>query len=224
MQLEEKRASLYVDLLNGRYNLALLQAKALMKEYPRIGDVSLDLIEVLSLKGDKELLKEVLSDTGINRIAKDDLRMLYRMSKEYYHLKNYDKCICFLKVLLNEFQHNPLFYYNLGNSYYSKGDYLKAISSYEEAIKCAPMFERAFYNSGTAYFKLGDLNEAIKKFDGAVKISKKPDALYNLALCYIEKKELQDAYYYLAKIPADFEYKYKPARMKQQIKDLIVCT
>lgn len=122
------------------------------------------------------------------------------------------------------FKNNPIFHYNLGNIYLAKKKMVKAIAEYEEAIAVAPLFERAYYNQGHAYFLLRDINKAAKCFERAVQIGKRPDAIYNLSICLIEKKELQDAYYFLNKIPSWYTPKLPPTSIKKQIKELVIFT
>jgi tetratricopeptide (TPR) repeat protein len=224
LDLEEKRASICIDYLYERYHLAILQGKTMMKEYPKIGDVYLDFVEIIFKIGNSSAIHEILNNETILKHAQIDVRLLYLLGRELYQLKEYDKSKDYMIRLAGIFKHNPLFHYNLGNIYSAKKNLVKAISEYEEAISVFPLFERAYYNAGIAYFKLGDINKAIKCFEEAVKIGKKPDAIYNLSISLIEKKELQDAFYYLNKIPSGYSAKKPPKFIKEQIKELIVFT
>jgi tetratricopeptide (TPR) repeat protein len=224
LHLEEQRASLFLDYLYERNHLAILQGKSLLKEYPNNGDVYLDFMEIIFKTANISYIKDILNTESIKKQASLDYRLMYLLSRELYLLNEFDRSKELLINLIFYFKHNPIFHYNLGNIYFFKNNYLKAVDEYEMAISCAPLFERAFYNLGIAYFKLGDLTKAIKNLGRAVEIAKKPDAIYNLSVCLIEKKELQDAYYYLNKIPSGYAGKFSPHTIKEQIKELVVFT
>ncbi|MEK6680540.1 MAG: tetratricopeptide repeat protein [Nitrospirota bacterium] len=57
--------------------------------------------------------------------------------------------------------------YNLGNIYFKKGDYDKAISYFQKAVEGEKGFFEGYYNLGTAYVKKGLLNEAIYYYEKA---------------------------------------------------------
>jgi tetratricopeptide (TPR) repeat protein len=224
LPIEEQRASFYMDFMFQRYHLSIIQGKSLLKEYPAIGDVYIDFIEICEKSGNAFLIKDIITHDSFNKLAETDYRLLYIQSRELYKMGRLDESKEILDRLISFFRHNPLFHYNLGNIYSAKEKFLKAADSYEEAISLAPLFERAYYNLGCVYFKLRDMNRAVKNLGEAVKISKKPDALYNLSISLIEKKELQDAYYYLNKIPDWYSPKCPPSSIKEQIKELAVFT
>ncbi len=224
LHIEEQRAAIFLDYLFGRNHLALLQSKTLLKEYPKNGDVYLDFMELVFNTGNISSIKEIVNNETINKHALIDIRIRYLLSRELYCLKEFDKAKEHLLKLVSYFKNNPIFHYNLGNIYLINNNFIKAIEEYEEAILLAPIFERAYYNLGIVYYKLRDINKAIKNFHQAMEISKKPDAIYNLSVCYIEKKELKDAFYYLTKIPIGYSAKLQPSLIKNQIKELMIFT
>lgn len=57
--------------------------------------------------------------------------------------------------------------YNLGNIYFKKEDYDKAISYFQKAVEGEKGFFEGYYNLGTAYVKKGLLNEAIFYYEKA---------------------------------------------------------
>ncbi len=224
LPLEEQRASVFMDFLYERHHLSLLQGKSLLKEYPAVGDVYIDFIEICQNSGNADYIKDIISHESFLKLAHSDLRLMYILSRELYKAGKINESREYLERLIVHFKHNPVFYYNLGNIYSAEGKHLKAVDAFEEAISLAPLFERAYYNLGCVFFQLRDLSRAVKNFEEAIKISKKPDSLYNLSICLIEKKELQDAYYYLNKIPNWYNPKCSPNSIKQQIKELVVFT
>lgn len=222
--IEEQRASVFLDFLNERFHLSLLQAKTLLKDYPGVPDVYLDFIEICENSSDQDYIKEIINHENFLKLMNTDYRLLYAYSKQLYKMGEIEKARESLHTLLNYFRHNPIFHFNMGNIYFRMNKLLKAADSYEEAISLSPLFERAYYNLGCIYFKLGDLSRAIKNFQESVRISKKPDALYNLSVCLIEKKELQEAYCYLNKIPNWYTPKLSPNSIKKKIKEIVVFT
>lgn len=189
-----------------------------------IGDIYIDFIEICEKSGNAYYIKDIITHESFLKLANTDYRLIYIQSRELYKMGRMDEAKELLEKLIAFFKHNPIFYYNLGNIYMAKEKYLKAADAFEEAVSLAPLFERAYYNLGCVYFQLRDLGRAIKNFEEAVRISKRPDSLYNLSICLIEKKELRDAYYYLNKIPDWYSPKCPPSSIKQQIKELVVFT
>ncbi|MBV1959800.1 MAG: tetratricopeptide repeat protein, partial [Pseudomonadales bacterium] len=62
---------------------------------------------------------------------------------------------------------NPEFaplYYNRGNALYDKGEYLKAIQSYNNALFLEPDMEFGFYNRGMSYYMLRQYKAAAEDF------------------------------------------------------------
>jgi len=74
---------------------------------------------------------------------------------------------------------------SIGNAYFDKGEYKKAIAAYKQAIRIDPDDAHAQYNLGIAYRKLGRLNEAIAAYKQAIRINPDDaDAHYNLGIAY----------------------------------------
>jgi len=153
-----------------------------------------------------------------------DYRVMYQASKMCYQLGDLDRSGLYLQKLVGYFKHNPLFHYNLGNIHFSRKNYVRAISFYDQAISTAPLFERAFYNRGIAFFRLGELERAIENFEEAVHLEKTSESLYNLAVCLIEKRELQSAYYCLDRLPSGYPAMQSPELIKRRIRDMAVFT
>ncbi|MEH2110296.1 tetratricopeptide repeat protein [Nostoc sp.] len=76
-------------------------------------------------------------------------------------------------------------YINLGNLYYHKGEYLKAIANYDEAIKMNFHLLKAYYCRGLAYLGLQEKQQAIKDFTDVIKMNSKfAPAYYNRGLAH----------------------------------------
>lgn len=64
-------------------------------------------------------------------------------------------------------------YYNRGSSYYLKGEFDKAITDYDEAIRLRPDFVNAYYARGLAHGRKNQPDQAIADYDAAIRL--KPD-------------------------------------------------
>lgn len=219
---EEQRASLILDSLSGRNQLALLQARVLLKDYPRMGDAYLDFISLILPHCSKDSAEEFFKSETLARIANEDPRVMLELARALYKRGYYEQAGDRLQKLCRLFPHNPMFRYHLANTWLARANYIKAIGEYEETTQLAPLFERAFYNLGICYFRLSDMNRAAQAFQRSLSIKKKPDALYNLSVCLIEKRELQDAYYCLNKIPSQYPAKNPPQLIQNQIREMLI--
>jgi len=83
---------------------------------------------------------------------------------------------------------------NLGQRYQERGDFVKAIAEYEQAIALRPDFHSAYNNLAVCYGKLKRYDKAEAALRKTIEI--KPDDFYamnNLAVMYIETKQLARA-------------------------------
>ncbi len=219
--VEEQRASIFLDYLSKRYHLALIQSKSLIKDNPDNSDLYLDYLEICFDVGTEETIREALLNPLINEMSKKDPRIMLLISEKLYKLNEYEKSRNLLLNLIEIFDTNPIFYFNLGNIYLNEQKYFKAIENYERACEYAPLFDIAFYNLGICYYQVGEINKAIKNFEKAISLSKNPKALYNIAICLIEKKCYEDAFHYLNKIPNWYNAKKSPFYLKEKIKEVL---
>jgi tetratricopeptide (TPR) repeat protein len=73
-----------------------------------------------------------------------------------YSKGNYDKAIGYYNTFLNDGYESAQAYYNLGNCYYRKADYAKAILNYEKAKKLNPSNDDVQFNLQIANSKTVD--------------------------------------------------------------------
>ena len=107
-------------------------------------------------------------------------------ANEAYKLKAYDKSAALFESL-EESNPSKELHYNLGNKYYKKGLYDKAIQEYKLA-KGVDEASRQ-YNLGNSYFKQGNYDKAIKHYQESLKYKDDPAAKNNLELAKKEKKK-----------------------------------
>ncbi len=95
----------------------------------------------------------------------DDAKEHYNRGHEFYKQGKHDDAILeFSKAL----EHNPedapsLF--GLGNSYFLKQDFAKAIKCYQGVVKIKPDFAKAHYALALAYRRVGKIEDAEREFD-----------------------------------------------------------
>ena len=109
-------------------------------------------------------------------------------AKKAYEMKAYDKSTALLKDVQQGNESSEL-HYNLGNTYYKKGHYDKAIEEY----KLAKDVDKAsrLYNIGNSYVKKGEFDKAIKSYKESLKYRDDPDVKNNLKVAKKKKKQEQ---------------------------------
>jgi protein O-mannosyl-transferase len=99
--------------------------------------------------------------------------------------------------VLKNYPEIPIAYNNLGEVYLRKGDYERAISNYNQALRMNPDFRGANYfyvNRGTAYLMKGDYEMAIADYHQALRI--KPNdanAYHHRGTAYLNKGDFEGA-------------------------------
>jgi len=83
-------------------------------------------------------------------------------------------------------------YHNLGNIYYAKGNYDKAIKKYIQAIDIRPGFFLSYNGWGSCLSRLGKYEEAIEKFKKAVDLDDNVLAYLNWSLVlFCQRKDAE---------------------------------
>ena len=84
----------------------------------------------------------------------------------YQQLNKLDNAIAaYLKILPRGGIETPRIAYNLGNAYFTKGDFVQARRYYTQAIETDASFSSAYLNRANALVKRGELKDAIGDYE-----------------------------------------------------------
>ncbi|RPI14443.1 MAG: hypothetical protein EHM58_16405 [Ignavibacteriae bacterium] len=109
-----------------------------------------------------ELLEECLDSEPDNAI------FMYELASANYMLKNYDISIKICKKLIKHKDSNFMAYQLLGNAYDFKGNYEKALKTYDDGLKRFPNSARLYFEKAITYYSLDKINNAILNWETAV--------------------------------------------------------
>jgi SpoVK/Ycf46/Vps4 family AAA+-type ATPase/intein/homing endonuclease len=70
-------------------------------------------------------------------------------------------------------------YYQLGNDYYEKSDYEKAIENYNMAILLNPVFSEAYFNRALSYYQLKNFDKSVADYTKAGELDPQNPIIYN---------------------------------------------
>ena len=123
----------------------------------------------------------------------------YWFHKAYYSKNLDEKIECYTKAIeswkyYDGKENLAAAYNNRGNAYVYKGDYNRAISDYNEAIRLNPKYATAYNNRGCIYEKRGDYDKAIEEYEKAIELN--PEWEYpveNIGYVYFMQGKLDDA-------------------------------
>ncbi len=108
-------------------------------------------------------------------------------------IKKIHLVITILTLLLNHIfllADEPIQHFKLGNNYYDKGNYKKAINEYEEITKKNIKNSSVFYNLANAYYKSGKLGKAIVNYERTKLLSPRDhDLEFNLKFARMVTKD-----------------------------------
>jgi len=135
----------------------------------------------VDIKTKKELKNKILSSWSKDLIKNNDLiDKIANIDRE--NLEKTDKK---LPDTTEDFK--------LGNEYYDKGDYDKAIDCYQKAIDIKPDDE-AYYNMGIVYDAKGDYDKAIEYYQKAIELNPNDnETYYNMGNAYYNKGDYEKA-------------------------------
>ncbi len=85
-------------------------------------------------------------------------------------------------------------YYQLGNDFYEKADYEKAIENYNMAILLNPIFSEAYFNRALCYYQLKNFDKSIVDYSKAAELDPPNSIIYNnRGDAYYRKQDYKEA-------------------------------
>ena len=85
-------------------------------------------------------------------------------------------------------------YYQMGNDYYEKGDYDKAIENYNMAILLNPVFSEAYFNRALSYYQLKNFDKSIADYTKSMELDpQNPIIFNNRGDAFYRKQDFQSA-------------------------------
>ncbi len=85
-------------------------------------------------------------------------------------------------------------YYQMGNDYYEKGDYDKAIENYNMAILLNPVFSEAYFNRALSYYQLKNFDKSIADYTKSMELDPQNPIIYNnRGDAFYRKQDFQSA-------------------------------
>ncbi len=85
-------------------------------------------------------------------------------------------------------------YYQMGNDYYEKGDYDKAIENYNMAILLNPVFSEAYFNRALSYYQLKNFDKSVADYTKSMELDPQNPIIYNnRGDAFYRKQDFQSA-------------------------------
>ncbi|MFA5077212.1 MAG: AAA family ATPase [Candidatus Micrarchaeia archaeon] len=85
-------------------------------------------------------------------------------------------------------------YYQLGNDYYERGDYEKAIENYNTSILLNPIFSEAYFNRALSYYQLKNYDRSVSDYTKSAELDPNNPIIYNnRGDAYYKKQDFQSA-------------------------------
>lgn len=85
-------------------------------------------------------------------------------------------------------------YYQMGNDYYERGDYEKAIENYNTSILLNPIFSEAYFNRALSYYQLKNYDRSITDYTKSADLDPNNPIIYNnRGDAYYKKQDFQSA-------------------------------
>lgn len=99
-----------------------------------------------------------------------------------------------IKEIITNKDKTEIDYLILGNNYFGKNEYQKAIESYQKAIKINSEYSSAYYNLGIVYPKIKEYSKSIESYEKAIELNlEDSNGYYNLGIVYTKIEQYEKA-------------------------------
>ncbi len=91
-------------------------------------------------------------------------------------------------------RHDPAFHMDLGNAYAKEGNFPKAVSAFQEALRLDPEMTAAANNLGNSQFMMSQFDKAIEAYRRVLALNPRhQDARFNMAFAYFHQRKIKEA-------------------------------
>jgi tetratricopeptide (TPR) repeat protein len=130
--------------------------------------------------------------TRVGELDPDDIQARYLLALIYSSLKKFDNAALQYESILNSLASdspdNANLYFYLGQLYYARRDYNKAIEQFNKVLTLQPQNTEMMYFLGALYVEIERGDKAIETFKNALKIDPDHDGVLNsLGFIYAEQ-------------------------------------
>lgn len=170
LRLDPNRARVY-DLLgniaqtNKEYDRALEYYREALKRSPGLISAAVSTASILVIRGDVENAKEIL-DTAIQVNPRSE-QLIFAAGLLMMTAGPSDAALSYLQQALALNSTNPEIHSAIGNIYFLRHDYQKALEAFERALQLSETATTRA-NVGTALYRLENYDEAVKHLEKAV--------------------------------------------------------
>jgi tetratricopeptide (TPR) repeat protein len=137
-----------------------------------------------------------------------------------------DAAIEELTRLITDDPNNEYAHFFLGNAYFEREDFARALKAHVRALELAPRYLGAMIGAGQALRMMGRLDQALRMGKQALLLAKDdPDALYLLGLVHFQRDDKKKAAEYFERFletQPELEVAYEVRGMLQVLKGDIV--
>jgi len=177
---------------NNKFDSAIIEFNEAISIFPQYADAYLQRGNCYDNKNDPE--KALENYIKASEYNKKYLIFAYGYECAGEKIQKYDDAIIALSRSIELGINSFIAHCMRGNSYSSKGDFVKAIEEYNEAIKLNPRVFQPYFSRGSQHIELGNIDEAIDDYEKSIKLC--PDfylAFYALSFLYYMKGDYDKA-------------------------------
>ncbi len=145
-------------------------------------------------KDDNKLNEAVRYFQIAQKLAPDDVSLLFELGSLFYSLDEKDKAQNAFQKLIEREPASAQAHYNLGVIFFQKGDHVNAALHYSQAFEISPDDPDTLFNLGLCYANQYDFEKAIRYYQAALSISPNDvDFLIQLGIAFQKTSDFESA-------------------------------